>query len=143
VLGVAGWTAGVMPAWIDGIVTVNKVMHNTLWVPGHFHMYLILGQVAMVWGTLLWLARGRKGPGLARSERLLLGLYLLGGAGLTLGFLVAGASSVPRRWAVHDPAWTVHDLPGAVFALLILVAASGFFVKALPGLLAAGEERAA
>lgn len=143
VLGVAGWTAGVMPAWVDGIIVVNKVMHNTLWVPGHFHMYLILGQVAMVWGTLLWLARGSSGSGLGRSDRLLFGLYLLGGAGLTLGFLVAGASSVPRRWAVHDPAWTVHDLPGVFFALLILVAACGFFAKALPGLVAAGEERRA
>jgi len=141
VLGVAGWTAGVMPAWIDAIVAVNKVMHNTLWVPGHFHMYLILGQVAMVWGTLLWLARGRGSSGLARTDRLLLSLYLVGGAGLTLGFLVAGASSVPRRWAVHDPAWIVHDLPGVLFALLILAGACGFFAKALPGMLAAGGER--
>lgn len=142
VLGVAGWTAGVMPAWIDGIVAVNKVMHNTLWVPGHFHMYLILGQVAMVWGTLLWLARGRNAAGLAAADRVLLGLYLLGGAGLTLGFLIAGAASVPRRWAVHDEAWIPHDLPGVVFALLVLIAAAGFFAKALPGLLAGGAREA-
>jgi cytochrome c oxidase subunit 1 len=144
VLGVAGWTAGVMPAWIDGIVAVNKVMHNTLWVPGHFHMYLILGQVAMVWGTLSWLAHGRNVAGLSGGDRRLLGSYVVGGAGLTLGFLVAGAASVPRRWAVHEPSWIVHDLPAVFFAILVLVGAAGFFLRALPGLLtAAGATREA
>lgn len=140
VLGIAGWTAGVMPAWIDGILAVNKVMHNTLWVPGHFHMYLILGQVAMVWGTLLWLARGRTTAGLGNGERVLLALYLLGGAGLALGFLFAGAASVPRRWAVHEPGWQVHDLPGVLFALCVLLGALGFFLEALRGLLATAPE---
>lgn len=26
-----GWAAGAMPAFIDGTITVNYVMHNTLW----------------------------------------------------------------------------------------------------------------
>lgn len=140
VLGVAGWTAGVMPAWIDGIIAVNKVMHNTLWVPGHFHMYLILGQVAMVWGALVRLANEdrRANGGGARTftplERTAFALYLLGGAGLTLGFLAAGAASVPRRWAVHDEAWLVHDRIGAFFAAAILVAAILFLLRTVPRL---------
>ncbi|MCS6879109.1 MAG: cbb3-type cytochrome c oxidase subunit I [Geminicoccaceae bacterium] len=142
VLGVGGWTAGVMPAWIDGIVAVNKVMHNTLWVPGHFHMYLILGQVAFVWAVLLRLARGRDERGLSASDGIVFWLYLLGGAGLALGFLIAGAASVPRRWAVHDPAWIVHDVPGVLFAVMVLAGAAGFFAKAVPGLLARGAAQA-
>ncbi len=141
VLGVGGWTAGVMPAWIDGIIAVNKVMHNTLWVPGHFHMYLILGQVAMIWGTLLWLAGGRRSGGFVASDRLFFASYLIGGAGLAISFLVAGAASVPRRWAVHDAAWIVHDIPGVVFAALVLLGASGFFAKSIVGLIAVPEER--
>lgn len=136
VMGVAGWTAGVMPAWIDGLIVVNTVMHNTLWVPGHFHMYLILGQVAMVWGTLFWLARDGAPRPPSPLERTALALYLLGGAGLTLGFLVAGAASVPRRWAVHDESWLVHDRIGVLFAACILVAATIFLARTAPATLA-------
>ena len=50
VLGTIGWGIGALPAIIDGMVAVNKVMHNTQWVPGHFHTYLLLGEVAMAFG---------------------------------------------------------------------------------------------
>lgn len=103
VLGVAGWSVGSVPAIIDGMISVNKVMHNTQWVPGHFHVYLLLGEIAMSFGFMMWLVRRSgvrttTGPGWAAFFA-----FLGGGAGFTLMFLVAGASSVPRRWAVHLP----------------------------------------
>ena len=45
-LSMFGWAGGVIPAIIDGTISVNKVMHNTLWVPGHFHFYLVTWFVA-------------------------------------------------------------------------------------------------
>ena len=36
------------------------VMHNTQWVPGHFHIYLLLGEVAMSFGFMAWLVRGAR-----------------------------------------------------------------------------------
>src|SRR5262249_49887377 len=42
VFGLFGWAAGVIPAIADGVIRVNMVMHNTQWVPGHFHFYLLL-----------------------------------------------------------------------------------------------------
>ena len=50
IFGLFGWAAGVVPAVIDGIIRVNLVMHNTQWVPGHFHFYLLLGLVPMALG---------------------------------------------------------------------------------------------
>ena len=50
VLSVFGWAAGVIPAIIDATIVVNMVMHNTMWVPGHFHFYLLLGMIAMAFG---------------------------------------------------------------------------------------------
>ena len=29
-----GWSVGIVPAIIDGVIAVNQVMHNTMWVPG-------------------------------------------------------------------------------------------------------------
>jgi cytochrome c oxidase subunit 1 len=33
------------------MVSVNKLMHNTPWVPGHFNIYLLLGEVAAAFGS--------------------------------------------------------------------------------------------
>src|SRR5262245_27745598 len=54
VFSLFGWAAGVIPAIVDGVIRVNLVMHNTQWVPGHFHFYLLLGLVPMLLGTLLY-----------------------------------------------------------------------------------------
>ncbi len=35
-LSMLGWSCGVIPAVVDGTISVNSVMHNTMWVPGHF-----------------------------------------------------------------------------------------------------------
>ncbi|MGH7060800.1 MAG: cbb3-type cytochrome c oxidase subunit I, partial [Stellaceae bacterium] len=54
-VGAAGWAIGVIPAILDGTITVNSVMHNTQWVPGHFHTYLLLGTIAMVLGFMTYM----------------------------------------------------------------------------------------
>lgn len=111
VLGVAGWTVGAVPAIIDGMVMVNKVMHNTQWVPGHFHIYLLIGQVGMCFGFMAWLVRGERDTvnPMAGLDKLLLTSFAAGAAAFTTMFLVSGAASVPRRWAVHDTPGLLKD----------------------------------
>ena len=61
-LSLCGWAAGAIPAFIDGTIGVNYVMHNTMWVPGHFHTYLLLGVVAMLFGFTCYIGKtGRDG----------------------------------------------------------------------------------
>ncbi len=127
VLGVAGWSVGSAPAIIDGMIAVNKVMHNTQWVPGHFHIYLILGEIAMSFGFMAWLVKDARATGLTGMDRTAFGLYLLGGAGFTLMFLISGALSVPRRWAVHAPEWFLQDRIATGFGALVVLGAL-FFV---------------
>ncbi|HEY5226651.1 MAG TPA: cbb3-type cytochrome c oxidase subunit I, partial [Methylovirgula sp.] len=54
-IGTAGWAIGVIPAIADATIAVNSVMHNTQWVPGHFHTYLLLGMVAMMLGFMAYI----------------------------------------------------------------------------------------
>lgn len=125
ILGVFGWAGGVVPAVIDGVIMVNKVMHNTLWVPGHFHFYLLLGMVAMVFGFAAWLMQGEEpSRTFALSERVGFAVFVIGGLGLVATFLYAGKESVPRRWAVHLPEWTGQDRLGSIFAMLVVIAAA-------------------
>ncbi len=118
VLGLFGWAAGVVPAVIDGMIKVNLVMHNTMWVPGHFHFYLLLGLLPMVLGFSTYLAaNGQQG----KSSRVPVYLYSIGGIALCLSFLVSGAMSVPRRFAVHESAWQWLGNVGAIAGSLVLL----------------------
>jgi cytochrome c oxidase subunit 1 len=132
-LGVFGWAAGVVPAILDGIISVNNVMHNTMWVPGHFHFYLLLGLVAMAFGFMLWLTRSRQGSGLSGFANVLLWLYVVGGLGVVGTFLYAGSASVPRRWAVHMPQWQGVDLIATLFSILAVLGALYFLIRYIVG----------
>ncbi len=123
-----GWSVGIVPAIIDGVISVNHVMHNTMWVPGHFHMYLILGLVAMLFGFMYYLNNqgGRKGV-----DQIAFWLYLVAGVGFSVGLLTSGYDSVPRRWAEHLPEWVAHGQASSIFAAVVALAALVFAVRFL------------
>lgn len=126
VLGLFGWAAGIVPAVIDGMIQVNLVMHNTQWVPGHFHFYLLLGVLPMVLGFASYLcSNGEQG----RTGRLGVSVYAVGGILLCLSFLVSGALSVPRRFAVHEESWQWLGDLGALSGGLVVI---GTLMIALP-----------
>ena len=128
-IGVFGWSIGVVPAVVDGVISANKLMHNTQWVPGHFHTYLLLGEVAMSFGVMAWLVRNREQPTFNGLERTAFWAYVAGSLGFILVLLTAGAMSVPRRWAVHAPEWIAQDRISTLFALIIVLGATYFVLR--------------
>ena len=131
VLSVFGWAGGSVPAIIDGTITVNKVMHNTMWVPGHFHFYLILGMIAMVFGFMAWLRLEERGHVSSGLSPIVGWAYAIGGLGVVFTFLISGALSVPRRFAVHWEAWTTPSVYASVFAGLLILAVALFLIQFL------------
>lgn len=118
VLGLFGWAAGVVPAVIDGVIRVNLVMHNTLWVPGHFHFYLLLGMLPMVLGFAAYLTTcGEQG----KSSKVPVYIYAASGITLCVSFLVSGSLSIPRRFAVHEESWQWLGNVGAIAGGVVLV----------------------
>ncbi|MEM1300118.1 MAG: cbb3-type cytochrome c oxidase subunit I [Pseudomonadota bacterium] len=140
VLSVFGWSLGSIPATIDGMIMVNKVMHNTQWVPGHFHMYLLLGEVAMAFGFMAWLVRGREPTEMGVFDLAALWAYVAGAVGFVLVFLISGAASIPRRWAVHLEEWWLQDRIGTVFGGLVILGTLLFVIRYVTGLLRAAED---
>jgi cytochrome c oxidase subunit 1 len=126
-LGMFGWSAGVIPAIVDGTIHVNKVMHNTMWVPGHFHFYLLLGMLPMVIGFGLHLANANKVVSEA-PQRWLFNVYFASGIAFCFAFLAGGWASVPRRWAEHLPEWLPYNQAGTLAAVLVVVAMTGLVV---------------
>lgn len=126
-----GWAAGVIPAFIDGTITVNYVMHNTMWVPGHFHIYLLLGMMTMVFGFMYYLGKPSQNAQDSLLDRAAFWGFTLGTIGFTLSLLDSGKVGVPRRYAVHLPEWIAYDKLGSIFAMLIIASVLVFIVRFL------------
>jgi cytochrome c oxidase subunit 1 len=134
-LSMFGWAAGIVPAIIDGTISVNEVMHNTQWVPGHFHFYLLLGVLPMVLALMFHLIGPRTASAWGGGARLSFAAYLFGGLTFVGAFLAAGHVSVPRRYAAHLPQWVPYDRIGSIGAILVIAAMLSFTVYIVAGLL--------
>jgi cytochrome c oxidase subunit 1 len=129
-LSMFGWAAGVVPAVVDATIAANYALHNTMWVPGHFHFYLLLGMAAMVFGFMYYLGE-ETGVATPLLDRLGILLYTLGGLGFVAMFLYAGKEGVPRRFAVHLPEWMPYDRIASIFGLCVVLAVVVFVVRFL------------
>ena len=138
VLSMFGWAAGIVPAIIDGTISVNEIMHNTQWVPGHFHFYLLLGVLPMVLALMFHLIGGRA-PRRASGGKLSFAVYVIGGMVFVCAFLAAGHVSVPRRFAAHVPQWMPYDRAGSIGAILVIAAMLLFSMRIVAGLLRAPD----
>ena len=126
-LGMLGWAIGGVAAVIDSTIAVNVKFHNTLWVPAHFHTYMLLGLMLMILGYFYHYVQEASPRAENHSlQKMMTGLIVGGGYGFLLMFYLAGAAGVPRRFAVY-PLAVAH---GARYSLL----AAGFAVLFCAGL---------
>jgi cytochrome c oxidase subunit 1 len=130
VFSLFGWAAGAIPAIIDGTIRVNVVMHNTQWVPGHFHFYLLLGLVPMLLGAMLYVCT-RSGFVESTVDKAAFWIYGVAGVAFCMVFLAGGSQGVPRRFALHDIEWLSFARIGTVAAVLVLVTAVVLGVRLL------------
>ncbi len=137
VLGIMGWIVGGFAAVVDSTIRLNQVLHNTQWVPGHFHTYFLLGVVLMILAVLYYLM----GPKEDKLARFGLWSLLLGGFGFVAMFFIGGIQSVPRRMANYDslPIKSVAQVGqmtagiASLFILLIAVGAIAYYIAVFKG----------
>ena len=119
--GFLGGISGV----VMGAEQINLLVHNTLYVPGHFHATVVIGTTLSFMALTYWLV-----PILFRRELVMKGLarwqpYLFGGgmAGVSVFLMGAGTLGVPRRhWDISfaGTGGVVHEFPSAAHTLLAL-----------------------
>ncbi len=138
ILAIFGWAAGIVPAILDGTIQINKVMHNSQWVPGHFHFYILLDVLPMAL-ALMFHEIGRRAhvPPNSGGDRLGFPVLFIGGLIFVFSFLDAGHLSVARRMARHLPGWTYGDKVGSVGAVLVILCMLYFAIRISAGLLKA------
>ncbi|WP_286228844.1 cbb3-type cytochrome c oxidase subunit I [Neobacillus mesonae] len=139
-LAMFGWVAGAVPAIIDATIVVNHVMHNTKWVPGHFHTYMGMGVIAMIFGFMYYFNKTEGTQKQTGTDQFAIAIYFLFFSGLAGSFLYAGKISVPRRWAEHLPEWTGSDQVGAICGAFVIIAAVIFTTRFIYGLRNVGKK---
>ncbi|MEZ5068496.1 MAG: cbb3-type cytochrome c oxidase subunit I [Bacteroidia bacterium] len=133
IIGTCGWIIGGVGALIDATISNNFVLHNTLWVPAHFHTYNAMGNVLFSLGFFYWFSvQYSKSEVTNKLQSLKIALLILGGIGFLAAFYIAGADSIPRRYSNYPAelaAGKSYALLGAVSAIIYLIAILMFFVN--------------
>ena len=118
--GFLGGITGVMM----GTEQLNMIIHNTIYVPGHFHATVVLGTtlafMAMTYFLLPTLfQREIINPGLAKLQPY---IFALGMGLFTLAFMGAGTLGVPRRhWDItFAGAAMPYEFPGTALLMLAI-----------------------
>ncbi len=129
VAGLLGWLIGGAAAMLDATIPFNDVLHNTLWVPAHFHTYLLGGVFLFVLGFASHFAGERAAPG--RFAKTAEWLFFVGLGGFLLTFYAGGIEGVPRREAVQPaPGPFLADIATG-FVVILLVGLTGVLLETL------------
>lgn len=124
IFGFLGGISGVMM----GTEQLNLIIHNTVYVPGHFHATVATGTTLAFMALTYWLV-----PILFRREVILKPLatlqpyiFGLGMSGVSIFLMGAGTLGVPRRhWDMaFTDALMAHDYPAAAFTMMGLAGIS-------------------
>jgi len=123
--GFLGGISGVMM----GTEQLNMLIHNTLYVPGHFHATVVIGTTLAFMSLTYFLLptlfnREVIMPGLAKWQPYLFGL---GMAVFVLAMMGAGTLGVPRRhWDItFQGAALPYDFPGTAMLMLGIMGVAG------------------
>ncbi|MDD8017078.1 MAG: cbb3-type cytochrome c oxidase subunit I [Bacteroidota bacterium] len=128
-ISVAMWTIGGVAALIDATIPVNFKMHNTLWVPAHFHTYYFTGAATMILSFMWTIACEVSGAGEQPwMKKFLLPLLLAGASGFLLMFYFGGLHSIPRRYEVYPVELSEGTAYAKAAAYSILLFFAGYIV---------------
>ena len=121
-MAMAGWAIGGLGAVIDSTISLNQFLHNTLWVPAHFHTYMALGVMFFLIGATYHLMPALTGHRLNEQVgRRAAIMMTIGGYVVVLCWYVSGSMSAPRRYMYPLSGTEVLAsiaVGGAVFALI-------------------------
>jgi cytochrome c oxidase subunit 1 len=123
--GFLGGISGVMM----GTEQLNLIIHNTIYVPGHFHATVVVGTTLAFMGLTYFLIpvlfrRELAFPALARYQPYVFGLGMMA---VSLFLMGAGTLGVPRRhWDIGFAGNAFpYEFPGAAWLMMALAGIAG------------------
>lgn len=98
-LAMIGFVFGGITGLINASFTMNQVIHNTTWIPGHFHLTVGTAVTLTLMGVAYWLIPYLTGRRLWSREMGLVSswMYFIGVLIFARGMISAGLEGMPRR----------------------------------------------
>jgi cytochrome c oxidase subunit 1 len=122
-VAMCSWLVAGLQGLINATIVLDLVVHNTLWIVGHFHNMALLNIGLVILAGMYALLPDLLGRPWY-SERLArwhLVLTTVGGYGSVIPWLIQGLDGAPRRWAVlPDRYATLTDISIPFVALLFV-----------------------
>lgn len=123
---------------LNGSFTMNLIIHNTLFVPGHFHLTVGTATVLTFMGVVYWLVPYLTGRRLLsrRMGVIQAWLWFVGMAIMSRGMSWAGMLGAPRRTALGAAPYFMEEwvLPSwftAIGGILLTISGFMFFINML------------
>jgi cytochrome c oxidase subunit I len=120
---------------VNASYSMNQVIHNTTWVPGHFHMTVGTAVALTLMGVAYWLIPYLTGRALFSRAIALAStwFYTIGVLIFARGMISAGLEGMPRRifraQATYDnPAWDLGGILTGVGGTLMFIGVMLFFL---------------
>ncbi len=144
-LAMCGFVLGGISGLVNASYTVNLVIHNTAWVPGHFHLTVGTAVALSFMGIAYWLVPHLTGRELWGRKMALAQawLWLAGVFTFSWGQVNGGLDGMPRRLNVSQlgygqnlPAWQTSHWMTAVGGSVMFISGSLFLIVLLGTLLA-------
>jgi cytochrome c oxidase subunit 1 len=146
-LAMLTFVLGGVTGLINASYTMNQVIHNTTWVPGHFHMTVGTAVAMTLMGVAYWFVPYLTGRGLWGRKVALTSswTYAIGILIFARGMISAGLAGMPRRTFMagatyYDPSWELGGILTGIGGTLMFVGILLFFVviamtilKGVPG----------
>lgn len=136
-LAMLGFMLGGISGLINASYNLNLVVHNTAWIPGHFHLTVGTAVALSVMAICYWLIPHMTGRGLmGRRLAVLQGwLWFLGVLVFSRGQMAGGLAGLPRRmnvslmrYGLDIEAWQTSGLLTALGGTVMFISGLLFFV---------------
>ncbi len=118
--GIIGWFLAGIQGVVNATIWLNSIVHNTLWVPGHFHTMIFLNILMGIFAMVYQVTAEYTGRPFKWEHVKLHWLgTLIGASGMLTFWLLDGWLGGPRRYAIpldSSMLWTMFSVP---FVLLM------------------------
>lgn len=135
VLAMVTFVLGGATGLVNASFAMNQVIHNTTWVPGHFHMTVGTAVALTLMGVAYWLIpyltqRRLVGRGLALASSW---IYTIGILIFARGMIDGGLHGMPRRTfmaeaSYRSPAWELPGILTGIGGTMMFIGVMLFFV---------------
>ena len=134
-LAMIGFVLGGATGLLNASSTMNLVIHNTSFVPGHFHLTVGTATALSIMGISYWLVPYLTGRALwgRRTAVAQAWLWIIGVMTFSRGQMAAGIEGQPRRLftsasAYIDESWEVWNIIAGIGGMIMFVSGVLFFV---------------